>query len=320
MEYRKLISFGKSSYVVSLPKSWVVQNKLKKGDLVYFEENGSNLSLSKRETNQESEERERIVFIDGKDLPLIEREIISAYILNCRKITLKGNEIKTKFKELQSAVQNLIALEILEQTPDSIIAKDFLSMDKVSIPELLRKMDTVTRTMILECCNIFNENTYQTINDRDKDVNRLYFLLYRAVQYNLENPTKAMKNHKLTPVDLMAEHLLAFYVEGIADETRRTARFACKVKFTPSAKKEFEQFLNKVNGYYLNSMKAVYTRDVPLALKISTQKKGFNTELDILEQRHGNAENIPVVISRLRRMISYIHNLGRILYTGGNYL
>ena len=46
MEYRKLISFGKSSYVVSLPKSWVVQNKLKKGDLLYFDEKEKDLILS----------------------------------------------------------------------------------------------------------------------------------------------------------------------------------------------------------------------------------------------------------------------------------
>ena len=47
MEFRKLISFGKSSYVVSLPKAWVVQQKLKKGDLIAVDEAGPKLILSK---------------------------------------------------------------------------------------------------------------------------------------------------------------------------------------------------------------------------------------------------------------------------------
>ena len=59
MEYRKLISFGKNSYVVSLPKNWVRQNKLKKGDLVYIEENVSNLVLQPRPS--ESGDRKSVV-------------------------------------------------------------------------------------------------------------------------------------------------------------------------------------------------------------------------------------------------------------------
>ncbi len=53
MEYRKLISFGKSSFVVSLPKSWVTQNKMKKGDLVYFEDSGVNLLINTRKKDNE---------------------------------------------------------------------------------------------------------------------------------------------------------------------------------------------------------------------------------------------------------------------------
>ena len=35
MEYRKIIEFGKSSYVVSLPKPWLNAKKLKKGDACF---------------------------------------------------------------------------------------------------------------------------------------------------------------------------------------------------------------------------------------------------------------------------------------------
>ena len=52
MEYRKLISFGKNSFVVSLPKSWIKQNKLIKGDLIHISDNGSDLILSKKESDE----------------------------------------------------------------------------------------------------------------------------------------------------------------------------------------------------------------------------------------------------------------------------
>src|SRR3989338_7121880 len=101
MEYRKLISFGKNSFVVSLPKAWVIQNKMKKGDLVYLEENGPSLVLSHKDQDKNNEESEKVILVDGKSFPWLGREVCSAYILNYRRIVLKGKEIKSKVKELQ---------------------------------------------------------------------------------------------------------------------------------------------------------------------------------------------------------------------------
>ena len=45
MDFRRIIAFGKSSHVVSLPKSWLNENKLKKGDLVYLEQDFDKLVI-----------------------------------------------------------------------------------------------------------------------------------------------------------------------------------------------------------------------------------------------------------------------------------
>ena len=315
MEYRKLISFGKSSYVISLPKPWVRQNKLQKGDLIYLEESGPNLLVSMKELNNSWEENESVINIDGKGTKLIEREVNSAYISNCRTIILKGKEVKSKIKELQSVIQNLIALETMEQTSDSILAKDFLNMNKVSLNELIKKMDILTRTMLTESCNIFNDDNYENINDRDKDVNRLYFLIYRTVLYNLNNPMKALKNFKLTPVDLFKIHRLGFYIEGIADEARRSARFARKIQLNAQKRENVEKLLEEINQYYRDTMKALYNNNSEKGYKLSEIKKLLNYELDKLEIKGKNVESFVTMISRLRRMISHIHNLGRLTYT-----
>src|SRR3989344_3681096 len=41
-EPRKIIKFGNSSHVISLPSSWVKENNLSKGDIVFIEKNGNN--------------------------------------------------------------------------------------------------------------------------------------------------------------------------------------------------------------------------------------------------------------------------------------
>jgi phosphate uptake regulator len=319
MEYRRLISFGKSSFVVSLPKGWVVQNKLKKGDLIYFEESGPNLVLTSNADTSNDKEKESVINVDGKNVSLIDREVSSAYIQNCKCITLKGKEIKSKVKELQGTIQNLMALEVMEQNPDAIIAKDFLNMETVSAKELVRKMDIVARTMLSETADIFSEDNSIGIAERDKDVDRLYFLLYRAILFNLENPTIALKKFKLRSVELTKYLFYGFYIEGVADEAKRTSSFLSKLKISRSEKEKIESILKKLNQLYLDTMKTIYNEDAEKALSLSEQKAVINKDLDKIERNNVPIEQYGKAIARLRILLSNIHNLGRVVYTLSNY-
>jgi len=320
MEYRKLISFGKSSFVVSLPKSWIKQNKLKKGDLIHFEDEGNNLVIKKKE--EESlipVEKERTINITNKDIEQIKREVYSSYILNFRTIVLKGDDVRTNISKLQQIFHDLIALEIMEVTSNSIVAKDFLDMDKVSVKELISKMDIITRAMFKECCTEFTEKNYFNINDRDKDVNRLFFLLYRTIYYNLDNPFKAIKNLNHNPIQLFNFYLVGYYLEGIADEVRRTARFAHKLKISEKEKSSLRNLLERLNDYYLETIKSVNSQNVEKALELSSKRHQFHLEIDKIEKDNIKIENYQLLVARIRRLVSYTHNLGRLVYQGFNY-
>lgn len=315
MEFRRLISFGKSSFVVSLPKAWISQNKLKKGDLIYLEESGPKLVISKKENEGGEAEKEKTIYIDGKDTVAVSREVCAAYIQNNHKIIFRGKEVKTRIKELQGVVQSLIALEIMEQTEDSVIARDFLNMDTVSVAELIRKMDIVTRTMMKEACNIFIEDNYESLNQRDRDVNRLYFLFYRTILYSLENPLKALKNFKLGGLDILKTQYIGFYIEAIADEARRTARYARLLKLNPQKQKQIQKIMAILNEHYVETMKAAYNKDLERAFVLSGKKNALDKDIDALEEDIPKIPNLNKVIIRLQRMNSLIHNLGRIVYT-----
>jgi len=188
-------------------------------------------------------------------------------------------------------------------------------MDNVSLSELIQKMDVVTRTMINEGCQVFKDCNYDSINDRDKDVNRLYFLLYRAALFNMENPTKAMKNFKLTPMDMLRSLFMGFYIEVIADEVRRTIRYARKIKGSPEMEKQIRSFLEKMRDYYVDTMKSFYKKDIELAFKISDLKMDFEKDLDKMESEVQKIEHLNKVVNQLQRLVTNIHNLGRIIYT-----
>lgn len=172
--------------------------------------------------------------------------------------------------------------------------------------------------MLKESCNNIFKDNYENINERDKDVNRLYFLLDRVIMYNLNHLSNAMKKFKVGPIDLLNYLFAGFYIEGIADEARRTARYSRLLKINAKDKNVLNSFFNKVNQYYLDTMKAFYDLDHELALKLSCLKKELNDEIDLLEKKNKDADFVKMT-TRVRRMLSYIHSLGRIVYQGLYY-
>src|SRR3989344_3545083 len=107
MEYRKLIKFGNSSHVISLPGSWLKKNKLNKGDLIYFNENSNNeLVLTPEIKDIKTEPKD--ITIETKDKPVstIKREIIFAYINNYKTIKIIG-DLKDKRKDVEDILHNL---------------------------------------------------------------------------------------------------------------------------------------------------------------------------------------------------------------------
>ena len=79
MEKRKVIGFGKSSYIVSLPKEWEKENKIKKGDELGFENKGQILIINSG-LQETISNKEIIIDCESKDIQLIKRLIYSAYI------------------------------------------------------------------------------------------------------------------------------------------------------------------------------------------------------------------------------------------------
>jgi antitoxin component of MazEF toxin-antitoxin module len=87
MEFRKLINFGKTSHVVSIPKAWLLKNKLNKGDTVSLQEVDGNLLLSPNTGQAKKEPKEIVINVDNKDKSQIQRELMLII------------RIKTRFRE-----------------------------------------------------------------------------------------------------------------------------------------------------------------------------------------------------------------------------
>jgi len=314
MDFRKLIKFGKSSFVVSLPKSWITKNKLKKGDLIGVKINKDELLLSPKLEQRKADPKEITISIDGKNIDQIKREIIPAYINKNNKIKIIGKELKTKAKKVRDILQNLMGLEIVEQTASKIVVKEFLNMDKISISNLIRRMDIITRDMISDSINTFKEDTYENINHRDEDVNRLNYLIFRALKYAIEN-TEIARTYELSSDEMYKIMRITEYIEKIADETKRIARYLRELELSKAKEKELTKIYSDIKELYLKTMKAFHINDKELAYEAASSKSNLISQCDDYYEKNWKEKFIPNIIEKMKVMTVNIHNIGRTIYT-----
>ena len=309
MHMRRLVKAGQASHTVSLPKSWIDKNSLKKGDTLYIvEKSESEIIITPNIKEEKAVQKEIIIEIDGKDMGSIQREITSAYVNNYSKIHLSGKSVEDKAKALRNVIHHFVALEVDEQTSSKISAQDLLNLSEISIEKTIRRMDMTLRSIIQDSIKfIGNKNVKESIEQRVNDVNRLYFLLFRLLKSALNNQ-KIANNFKITNDGILSTWYLTVNIENIADNAKTINALADKI----NDKELLSSAYHDIERAYLDVMKAYYNKDRKLADEVASRRIEIFTkcsQLLIKTPTAGAAE----VIENLRAMTTNICNVARIV-------
>ncbi len=280
MESRKIIGFGKSSYVLSLPKRWIQKNKLSKGDVVYISESLNNLTLLPSSNKTDEDLVEMKISVSDRTLSCIKRKIISSYINGVNVLYISGRGLADKSKEIRKVLQGLIALEIVQESADKIIARDFLNMNAISITNIIRKIDIIIRSMFIDTRNTLLKGTVEDLDRRDDDINRLTFLVFRVIKSVMYNPSLG-KDRRMDLVDLMNARHFTFNLEKIADALKKIIKTFSVLEVGKRKREELAQIFMRMEKGYLNTMASYYEKDRDSAYKISKERKEIINSLDI---------------------------------------
>ncbi len=306
MEYRKLIAFGKSSYVISLPKEWIKANNLKKGDTVSINNQTNNLVVSVHE--QEPLIKQLLILTDGKSLSRIETELVSAYINNYNRIMLSGDNLKTGARKIKDILHNLPGLEVIEETKNKIVLKEILDEKEVSVKAIIRKIDNITRAMLEDTLLCLKEDHYESIYQRDYEVNRGLYLVNRVGRNIIEK--SQLNSHDLTPIDVLVYLDIATNIEKVGDHAKRIARALRQTELTKNQKNQFEDCFKKSKDLYLDSMKCFYKKNIELAHEVVER---YDNLIELCFKILKVEENIKMykLIDYVKHVIVASRNIGR---------
>lgn len=304
-EYRKLIGFGKSSLVVSLPKDWVVKNKLKKGDVIALNISTDQLLLTPQDRPIETQEKIVTIRTESKSLAKIRAEIVAAYLTGNNIIEVRGENLKDHAQEVKKVLQNFAGLELMEQDARKIVAKDLLDLSELSVDTIVRRIDIILRSMFQD--SLEEEDNTESLYARDKDVNRLVYLVRRVIRLALDDHRIA-KRLKVTNLDLLNQKELVRWMELAGDQLKRLNNLLAELPKKYKNRKQLYEMLKRLEKMYLDTMKAYHTQNVESAHEINIYHDSLIEDFLKVQK-----ENTSYPASRIvQKMINLSHQIKNI--------
>jgi len=308
METRKIISFGNSSYVISVPKAWIRENKLKKGDSIHIDEKKDELLIYPCQVDKKEEPKQIIIDIDNKDITLIRSEVVSAYLNGYDTIEIKG-PIEKNAPKIKAVLRNLSGLEIIQQDASKIVAKDLLNMEEISIITLIRRMDNIVRSMLIDSVASIQKNHHEEIAERDFEVNRLVYLAYRVIRAAMIDSRLAKKLGK-TNLELLTDWIMVSKLEKVGDKSKRTARYLANSNLSMEEKRELEKIFIEIKEAYFNIMASYYKKDIRTAFDIeNAHLVMINRCNEFVKDRHNASAHM--VIEQLKSLETSVRYIAR---------
>ncbi len=293
MEFRKIIAFGKTSFVMSLPKSWVVKNNLKKGNLIGIEENKGTLVLTPDANS------EKLLEKDELDVTKLGKMTLR-YMLALYK---KGvDEIRVTFAkpELLEQIQNAIGkeavgYEITDQGSNYCIIKN--------VAGELTEFDPVMRRTFLLLISMADESLanikkaqfdqLKSISFLEEGNNRFTTTLRRAL-----NKGTYKEAAKVGPLYYIVED-----IENIADQYK----YMCNYLYERRGKKiklrkEILDLYQKTNDMLREFYEMYYKYDPGKATDIGNKRKEIVAEFFNIVDSKPNPEEIVVLYNLMTIM------------------
>jgi phosphate uptake regulator len=227
-EARRIQKTGGSTFIVSLPKSWVVSRGLGAGDVLLFHgaPDGSLMLRPEGGAHGESPRREVRVSnaMDGEHLF---RLLVAEYIAGAPLLEIRTDgRMQARTREIvRSFAQRMIGPEILEETADGVVLQDVIGPNPLPIASVIRRMYQMVRAMQSDAMAAFHARDVAIARDvieRDWEVDRLHWFIGKQITSALRDG-RMLGSIGLTLPECATYLLASRVLERIADHAVRIA-------------------------------------------------------------------------------------------------
>jgi len=331
-EQRKLQITGGSTFILSLPKDWVIRNGLKRGSsMMLREEDDGTLSISPTKFNKKEKQDKAYIKVAQNDNPdAIMRTAISAYLSGYNLLHIKASASGQKVfssklrNHLKSFARNyLVGTEIVIDTPTELTLQVLLNYPELTVQNALSRMSIIASSMHKESLAALGKLDYQSakaVIETDREVNRFGLYIVRLLKLAVSNQRIVREIGLNSQRECLGYRLIAKSVERTADHATKMAENTLLLNEPVDA--ALLEHINRLSSLAIsmfeNAMDALFKRDFNLAESVIEKLRQVH-ELEkqaVLSTQKVESEeivNLRLLIESVRRTAEYASDISEIV-------
>lgn len=332
MESRKIQKVGAATLTISLPKTWVTQRKLKRGDPVFLVEDGEALRIL---PSQEAAARKRSMteYLVDADLcdesGMLERVIVGNYVLGREKIIVRsGSRLRSEhLDEIRGAMRRLMGIGILDETPSQIVLHCAIDPANYPLEALIKRLYNLGSTMLSEALEALKTSDITLAEDaikREDDADMMYWLILRLLLSAQLDDALVERLGLRSRLEIAGYRAIARDLEITADHAHEIAKHVRdvlrdEVEIPDSIVSAFGGLMDLIGQTFARALGALLSRDLKEAnTALSLSKDLEKREQDLVKlllresrRQHASEPSFLLPVSGILRGMEQIGGYGR---------
>lgn len=324
-EVRKVQFTGRSTYVLSLPKKWIEEMRVKAGDQVTLVREADNslsiVPISAGPADSLSEATAIIMAGDGSNS--LKRKVVSMYLAgyNVIHLKLKAGRINPALRDAvrEVARRNLVGTEMIADASDIITLQVLLSLPELSVNTAIRRMYLIASSMHKDSMTALlelNQELAREVIKSDDEVDRFSLYVLRNLVMATQNGRVLREMGLKNPSDCLSYRVAVKSIERVADHACGIAEMATRLK--EKVPKETVQKIEKMSYLALtvlgDSVESLLRRDYQLADKTVDAVENIHAleqeAVTAMEKdRIKDSSSIKLVLEDIRRTAEYASDI-----------
>lgn len=248
MEQRRVMSLGRSSLVISLPKYWTQLVGVKVGDVVSVMIGRDRSLIIYPGLKKDKELSEITLFVEpDEDGLILSRKIAACYLNGYSIIRLISKNYFTaaQQKAIRRTAQKMY-LRVMEAGAKEVCLMTLMDESKSSVKASISRMYNISRSMCHDALLAFRNYDAELARATyilDNEVDHFAFFLSRVFRKASKEPSLA-NELKLDITDCLDYQNLIYIIEGIADQAASIAKHV--IMLAERKKKLTENLVEKI--------------------------------------------------------------------------
>ena len=326
---RRIVSLGRSSMVISLPKNWMQLNELKKGDAVSLAIQRDRSLVVYPSAHKKGTSKEITLRIaQNEDEMLITQKMIGAFLNGYSGFTLISEKIFSVPQ--RKAIRNMagrLYMRIMESDSKGVYIQTLTDESKASLEQAIQRMHLISYSMCEDAFTSLKNNDIalaKSVFSLDDDVDHFSFFILRLLRDAAQDTALANELH-LDPLDCMDHQTLVYRIEHAADYTADIARHIIMLEGSQQKIPDNVLELMVTAGttavdLYVKAVNAFFAKDIPFSVEIMK----YQNRIEKLDQEiaiksfageHRNAELVCGICSirdNIKRIADCAANIAEI--------